>query len=392
MIVAKSAIDDLNQVADATFTFLTYKLSLREADLPESPLPIEIVTEQLSYLPWSEAPKHLHFKHSRRWRQSLKQAGGGGRRSNFISAVARDGETIIQRHQDGGSGRPQPALARSLPRTVLSTANASESPTALCAKREMQSWRFLALEASSLRQPDSFNGASILDVHGRHMPATLNRLIKSENGAEFVTARLAGRLTELVENVNGIELDRDEKRQVYSIYVSDVSGNRIPARGLSDGTLRFLALSILEEDPMVTGLICLEEPENGIHPKRLPSMIALLRDIALDPFEPCAEDNPLRQVIVNTHSPSVVAEVPDDSLVVVVGRTARFGERLVHSPSFFGLPGTWRAEIDGGSLARGVLIPYLNPIQPHRSSLKSSPRVADREDLQPLLPNFDETL
>jgi len=393
MIVPKSARDDLNQEARATFTFLTYELSIVERGNGGSNPSLEIVREQLSYHPWSEAAKHLHFKHSTKWRGSLKQAsGGGGRRDYFISTAESNGETVIQRHQDGGSrGKPFPALARNLPRTVLSTANASESPTALCAKRELESWRFLALESSSLRAPDGFNDPSMIDVHGRHMPATLNRLIEANDGDTAVASRIAGRLTELVENVRDIQLDRDPLRQAYSILVNDHSGNSIPARGLSDGTLRFLALAILEEDPKVTGVICLEEPENGIHPKRIPAIISLLRDIAMDPAEESGDDNPLRQIIINTHSPLVVAEVPDDSLVIVVDRSLRLAERLVRVPTFLGLPDTWRSKDDGLAVSRGLLLPYLNPIHQHEVRDESKRRVADREDLQALLPHFEES-
>jgi predicted ATPase len=391
MIVAKSARDDLNQEARATFTFLTYELSIVERGNGASHTSLEIIKEQLSYHPWSEASKHLQFRHSTKWRASLKQAtGGGGRRDFFISTADRGGETVIQRHQDGGSsGKPIPALARNLPRTVLSTANASESPTALCAKRELESWRFLALESSSLRAPDSFNDPSMIDVHGRHMPATLNRLIEAYGRDSAVASRIAARLTELVENVRDVQLDRDPVRQAYSIFVNDHAGNSIPARGLSDGTLRFLALAILEEDPKVTGVICLEEPENGIHPKRIPAIISLLRDIAMDPSEESGDDNPLRQIIINTHSPLVVAEVPDDSLVVVVDRTLRLEERLVQVPTFLGLPNTWRTKEDGLSVSRGLLLPYLNPIPRHTVRDAGKRRVADRDDLQALLPDFE---
>ena len=46
------------------------------------------------------------------------------------------------------------------------------------------------------------------------------------------------------------------------------------------GTVRFLALSVLAMDPGSSGVLCLEEPENGIHPARLPDMLALLKGIA----------------------------------------------------------------------------------------------------------------
>ena len=45
-------------------------------------------------------------------------------------------------------------------------------------------------------------------------------------------------------------------------------------------------------------------------------MLNLLQAIATDAREPIGLDNPLRQVIINTHSPAVVGQVPDDSLLV----------------------------------------------------------------------------
>lgn len=391
MIVPKIAFDDLNQQARATFTFLTYELSISERASGNGDSGLQIEKEILTYHPWSEASGLLPFKNSVAWRKSLKQDAKGGRREFFISTKAVDNKTVIQRHQDGGSrGQPYPYLASNLPRTVLSIANATESPTALCAKREMEAWRFLALEASSLRAPDDFTESNIMNSHGRHMPATLHRLMQTEGLGPGVGDRIAQRLTELIENVKGIRVDPDPVRRAYSILVADHAGNEIPARGLSDGTLRFLALAILEQDPLVTGVICLEEPENGIHPKRLPAMIALLKEIAVDTQEPCGDDNPLRQIIINTHSPTVVAEVPDSSLVIAVDRTAYYQDRLVHTPSFLGLPDTWRERVSGEAVARGLLIPYLNPIRLKQQDQRNPDRVVDREDLQMLLPQLED--
>ena len=42
-------------------------------------------------------------------------------------------------------------------------------------------------------------------------------------------------------------------------------------------------------------------------------MLRLLEDIAIDTSNEIGVDNPLRQVIINTHSPAVVAQVPDDN-------------------------------------------------------------------------------
>jgi hypothetical protein len=72
----------------------------------------------------------------------------------------------------------------------------------------------------------------------------------------------------------------------------------------------------------------------------------------------------MRQVIVNTHSPLVVAAVPDDSLLVaeaaVQWSAAQRTTRLRFSP----LPDTWRSRLDSAlePVARGKLQDYLNPL------------------------------
>ena len=75
---------------------------------------------------------------------------------------------------------------------------------------------------------------------------------------------------------------------------------------LSEGTLRSLTLCILQHDMKYSGLLCFEEPENGIHPFRIKSMAKLLKDLTTN-FED--HDLPLRQVIVNTHSTVFVGEI-----------------------------------------------------------------------------------
>jgi hypothetical protein len=155
-----------------------------------------------------------------------------------------------------------------------------------------------------------------------------------------------------------------------------------------------LALAALEQDLESQGLLCLEEPENGIHPARIPAMLKLLRDIATDVREEVGPDNPLRQVITNTHSPAVVMQAPDDSLVVaeLVDRASEHGR--FKSVRFGALDGTWRqkAAAERG-VSRGELLAYLDPTggsdnsQPPTTTdrIGDSRRVIDRPDLQLLL-------
>jgi predicted ATPase len=405
MIVPRQGIDDLGQPAEAAITFLRYKLSL--AYQPERYLPavgsLQLLHEQLEHINLSDASNHLSFPHAKKWRSS---AVTGRRTSALISTEGRDEETMVKLHQDGSSGSRK-FLAKTLPRTVLSTANATESPTALLARREMQSWRLLQLEPSALREPDEFAALPGLSPNGAHLPATLYHLAQTiqQNGGQqsstWLYEQVAGRLSELIEDVRDLIVDRDEKRQLLTLEISDKTGTFHPARSLSDGTLRFLAMAVLEQDPTAHGLICLEEPENGIHPKRIPAMLRLLEDIAVDVNEPVGPDNPLRQVIVNTHSPVVVSYIKDDNLLVAELReTIKEGRRL-QGVRFSWLPDTWRtkAEPDIYPVARGKVQAYLKHVvdfvgqksrSPYQTGRKKPVRVSERADLQPSLLSLNE--
>ncbi|WP_138503592.1 AAA family ATPase [Nostoc sp. PA-18-2419] len=81
----------------------------------------------------------------------------------------------------------------------------------------------------------------------------------------------------------------------------------IPANRLSDGTLRYLFLMVLLLDPTPPPLICIEEPELGLHPDILPTIAEML-----------IEASRRTQIIVTTHSDALVSalsEYPESVLV-----------------------------------------------------------------------------
>ena len=208
-----------------------------------------------------------------------------------------------------------------------------------------------------LRSADLFTASRSIATSGAHLPATLARLAKldinpalgptplpsrhdsEENQTEALYARVANRLAELIEGVGSVRVDVDERRELLTLMLRDRGGTEHEARSLSDGTLRFLALAILESDSEARGVLCMEEPENGIHPERISAMLRLLQDLAVDPTLPVDPDNPLRQVIVNTHSPVVASEAPDDSLLMVLPQTSAQRGASRHDPGVPMAPG-----------------------------------------------------
>ena len=81
----------------------------------------------------------------------------------------------------------------------------------------------------------------------------------------------------------------------------------IPAVRLSDGTLRYLCLLAILCNPRPPSLVCLEEPELGLHPDILPGLADLLREAS----ERC-------QLIVTTHSDTLVDALTDTPESIVV--------------------------------------------------------------------------
>ena len=81
----------------------------------------------------------------------------------------------------------------------------------------------------------------------------------------------------------------------------------IPATRLSDGTLRYLCLLAILCDPDPPKLICIEEPELGLHPDILPKVADLLLKAA-----------ERTQLIVTTHSDILVDAMTDYPEAVVV--------------------------------------------------------------------------
>src|SRR5262249_27776254 len=254
MIVPREVEDDFGRTAVPSITFLRYELELGY----ERPAGIErvgrltLVREQLSHINQSEAAGRLAFDHSvSAFRKQVITGRRGG--TDFISTHAEPGGPVISihHHDGGGRGRLRPAAASKAPTTAVSTVTQSDHPTILAARREMQSWRRLALEPSALRAADRYVDPKAMEADGRHLASTLFRIAGDSTGEagevdpERVYARIANRLSDL----SGVKVERlfvttDDVREQFTVMLQEAGGLPLPARSLSEGTLRFLALCV----------------------------------------------------------------------------------------------------------------------------------------------------
>ena len=135
---------------------------------------------------------------------------------------------------------------------------------------------------------------------GRNLGLVLNRLKREPK----VKDRILETMRQLYEGVIDLEISIEGG----TVQVFAQEGNiMVPATRLSDGTLRFLCLLAILCHPNPPPLVCIEEPELGLHPDVLPVLGDLLREAS----QRC-------QLIVTTHSDRLVDTLTDTPESVVV--------------------------------------------------------------------------
>ena len=388
MIVSKNVRDDLGREAEASSSFLRYEIAFRY----EVPSPttgflggLRLEKENLHHITKRQATRRLTFpSRKNKFLNSIIHNNRKG--AGFISTEmnSETGKATISVHQDGGSrGRGRASPATMAVRTIIGTENTSATPTILAARNEMRSWRVLALDPAAIRRPDHSTQLPGIAANGAHIPATLRHLAHTlaQDDPEYdVYAQVSSRLSDLVP-VQRVSLDEDKQRQRLALKIEERSRLELQANSISDGTLRFLALAALYETVNERAVICMEEPENGIHPAKLNAINRLLRDMAVDPKEAVDLDNPLRQVIVATHSPYFVQLQDENDLLLARNPAVRDSAANVVFPlRCYPLRDTWRDRSgnDGERKSRGVgMVDLLSYIVPP-------------EDAQLKLPEFED--
>lgn len=244
----------------------------------------------------------------------------GKRQSAFLETGRDDSRgKFFQIRQDGVQGRARPAEAAEA--TVLSSISSAEFKHLYALREEISSWRFLQLEPNSLRRVGERFGEDRLMPDGGNLPRVLSRM-RSETATserpDGVLAAISADLSSLIPSVRRIDVRENKQTRKWEVHVTAADGETYRADVASDGTLRVLALLAALYDPRYRGVICFEEPENGVHPFRLRRLIQYLESLVTNPSgDVDADSPPLAQVIVNSHSPVVLAALRPQNCVFI---------------------------------------------------------------------------
>lgn len=314
MLVNPVIMDTWGAKESLKYTRLRYELKLHRFTNAIGMEDVEVVHERLETIKHDTDKwiKILPRETAEVWRPKVVS---GKRQIPYIYTETHNGMPTIIVPQDGSQGKKRYYPLNQTTRTVLSSIDSVDFKHILAVKEEMKGWRFLQLNPEVLRMPTSkTSGEDFIDAEGRNLAATLFR-IKQEDA--YNLKEISRKLHSFLPNFVGIDVKDDVENKQYVIVLHDVDGKEYTSRVLSEGTLRILTLCVLLYDGRHRGLLCFEEPENGINPFRIKAMALLLQDLSVD-FR--VSGQALRQVIVNTHSSifvrAIYRRMPDRDLTI----------------------------------------------------------------------------
>jgi predicted ATPase len=143
------------------------------------------------------------------------------------------------------------------------------------------------LNSHVIRQPSPPGLGRRFQTDGSNLPWVIAELrsdpVRFGKWLEHVRTAL-----EDIRDIDTVERPEDKHRYLVIDYAN---GAKVPSWLVSDGTLRLLALTIPAYLPDLGGIFLIEEPENGIHPRAIETVLQSLSSMYQS------------QVLLATHSP-----------------------------------------------------------------------------------------
>lgn len=173
--------------------------------------------------------------------------------------------------------------------------------------------RYYAFDAVRMRQAVTITAHRQLKEDGSNLAGFLDYI--RDNGSDSFDA-LTGAIHQAAPEFDDIGFDgADDGQKTFKLRRTGTR-SYIPARFLSEGTLYMVALRALAYQPELPTILCIEEPDRGIHPRLYRQIRDTLQRLAYP--KDFGETRPAVQIIATTHSPYFLNEFTDHPEQVVV--------------------------------------------------------------------------
>jgi predicted ATPase len=169
----------------------------------------------------------------------------------------------------------------------------------------IEQWQFLAVSLGAIREPQRDRREISLAPDASNLANVLRTLSSTSDPRIESIAQDMHMLLSRVEDIR-TEVDRG---RVLLLLREQGMPRPLEALSLSDGTIRLLAIVTALHTIPEHGLLCIEEPEHGLHPLIFGPLLDLVR-------EACPEGG-ARQVLLTTHSPDLVDAAEPNEVATV---------------------------------------------------------------------------
>lgn len=164
----------------------------------------------------------------------------------------------------------------------------------------------LRLSVTEMRKPSEAIRGATLEENGANLAAVISELMTGPDRQAIIN--LERSLSDAIPSLRGVTTPPNPKQLAQRELRFALDGPESPpvtisAQSVSDGALYFTAfLSLLTSES--SGILLIEEPENGLHPARLRGVVELLRKLTSG-----IPSGQRKQVILTTHSPVLLNAV-----------------------------------------------------------------------------------
>lgn len=202
----------------------------------------------------------------------------------------------------------------------------------------LQGVQTLMLQSVAMREPCPPDAPTTFQPNGSNLPIAVRTLQSTPDAFP----RWISHVRTVLNDVKTIEVKERESDRYLYLEMHTCSGARIPSWLMSDGTLRFFALTLIAYLPTLESVYLIEEPENGIHPRAIEAVYQSLSSV----YD--------AQVLCATHSPILLNAARLDQ-VLCFARTESGATAIVRGDEHPRLK-KWHGETAlGNLLASGVL-------------------------------------
>lgn len=216
----------------------------------------------------------------------------------------------------------------------------SKFPVATWARRLlMDGVRKVTLDVGAMRRPSPAGLPAPFLPDGSNLPWVIQSLKdKHERHFKNWVAHVRTAIPDL-RTIDTVVRPEDNHRYLVVEYANDL---KAPSWVVSDGTLRLLALTILAYIPDLEGIYLIEEPENGIHPRAIETVIQSLSSVYG------------AQVLCASHSPIALSMAKPEQLLCFA-KTDEGATDVIRGDEHPRLK-TWQGSLDLGILLAGGVL------------------------------------